>query len=328
MAIKKFSDLQQKFAIKTMPKERIKNNVEMLRNELAVLQLVDHPNIIKSHDVYEDPKSLHIVMEFSSGGELYSRLSRKKFFKEPEAADIMYKMFHSISHMHTLGVCHRDLKPENCLYDSARDDADIKLIDFGLSKRFEPGDEMESFVGSSLYLAPEVFKKRYGPECDLWSLGVIMYTLLVGYNPFQGKDTADLYKKIMKAGYSFNGEEWKRVSKEAKDLIRLLLNPDPKKRPTAAQAMDHVWFTNVRPERGVEADREILEKLTKFKYQNVLKADALRVLYLFLTSKELLKANECFRRMDAAHIGFINESELNEALQRAGLSAEHTASNL
>ena len=158
----------------------------MLQRELEILKEVDHPNIIKLYEIYEDQEYLHMVMEYCSGGELFDKVIQKVHFSEKEAASIMYKLFNAINHLHSVHISHRDLKPENCLFDSHSEDAEIKIIDFGLSTKFGEDEEssMHTLVGTPYFVAPEVLLKNYGPQCDIWSLGVIMFTLLVGHPPF------------------------------------------------------------------------------------------------------------------------------------------------
>lgn len=203
------------------------------------MKSVDHPNIIKLYDVYEDPKFLHIVQEYCSGGELFEKIIDRGNYTENEASSLMYKLFHAINHLHSQNICHRDIKPENILYKSKDTNSDIKLIDFGLSYKFGEAEEMHTIVGTSYYVAPEVLEKCYGIECDIWSLGIILYLLLAGKPPFAGSDKNDMFNKIQRCEYSMEDEVWQSVSAEAKDIIGKLICRNPKDRLTAAQAMEH-----------------------------------------------------------------------------------------
>jgi calcium-dependent protein kinase len=239
IATRKLLRARQQFAVKSIPKSRVKSDIRLLQRELRILKSVDHPNIIKLHDVYEDPKFLHLVQEYCSGGELFEKIVDRGNYTENEASSLMYKLLHAINHLHNQNICHRDIKPENILYKSKEANSEIKLIDFGLSYKFGEAEEMHTIVGTSYYVAPEVLEKRYGMECDIWSLGVILYLLLAGKPPFAGSDKNDIFNKIQNCEYSMDDEVWRSVSSEAKDIIRKLICRNPKDRLTAAQAMEH-----------------------------------------------------------------------------------------
>mmetsp|Transcript_15070 Transcript_15070/g.12785 ORF Transcript_15070/g.12785 Transcript_15070/m.12785 type:complete len:287 (+) Transcript_15070:121-981(+) len=226
----------RKFAIKIVSKEKIKKELHLLKRELVILRKLDHPNLIRFYETYQDPKFFYFVMEYCEGGELFDRLAKFKQIDETEVAKIMRKAFSAVKHIHTIGIVHRDLKPENFMFKSNDPDSELKLIDFGLSKLFgdEPDKKMKSMVGTPLYAAPEVLNGEYDERCDNWSLGVMMYVLLSGNPPFDGDNTQEIFKKIMEGKYSMNGPEFKRVSRQAKDLISKLLIKNPDKRFTAS----------------------------------------------------------------------------------------------
>ena len=154
---------------------------------------VDHPHIIKLYAVYEDAKYFHIVMELCEGGELFDRIVEKLYFSEQEAAFHFKNMLSALNHLHTNDIVHRDMKPENFLFLSKKPDAEIKLIDFGLSRKFEKQVDLSSMVGTPYYVAPEVLGGSYGKECDIWGLGVVLYTMLSGTLPFGGGSNAEIF---------------------------------------------------------------------------------------------------------------------------------------
>ena len=311
---------KQKVAIKSVLLERVKSDLQNLQRELTILKSVDHPNIIKLYEVFQDEKYIHIVMEFCSGGELFDRLEKKGRYSEKEAANLMYKLFHAINHMHTSNISHRDLKPENCLFDTKRDDAEIKLVDFGLASRFNKDLGMSTLVGTPYYVAPEIINGNYGPECDIWSLGVILYTLLVGYPPFRGENRAEIFKKVRKAKYSLTEKEFKTVSKEAKDLIKKLLNPDVKKRITAGQAMEEPWFSiMMNTTVNLPLNPEIAQRLHSFKAKSRVRIEIIKTMVNFLTETEVKTLKEAFRKLDKDHSGYISIEELQNGMQSVGL---------
>ena len=166
------------YGVKSINKVKLpKESIGTLSKEIEVLAELDHPNIIKYYETYEDENDFHIVMELCTGGELYDRIVKRKYFSEKETVDIIYKITSAISHCHANGIVHRDLKPENILYENNNENADLKIIDFGLSKKFK-GIELNSIVGSPYYVAPEILEGKYDSKCDIWAIGIIMYILL------------------------------------------------------------------------------------------------------------------------------------------------------
>ena len=245
----RITDPQIKYAVKSILKENIKSDVKLLEEELAILTEVDHPNIIKFHETYIDYRYVHIVMELCDGGELFEKIVEMHKFTEKQAAILMRKILSSVKYLHEMGICHRDLKPENFLFVDKSEDAEIKLIDFGLSKRFgtpheahQTHEKMHTIVGTPYYVAPEVLKGNYEESCDLWSLGVILYIMLCGYPPFEGDNNKEIFKRVLQQQLEFDPEDWTTISKEAKDLISKMLEKEPTKRITANDAFKHPWF--------------------------------------------------------------------------------------
>ena len=158
----------------------------------------------------------------------------------------MSKILSAIKHLHEHEICHRDLKPENFLFSDDTPDAEIKLIDFGLSKRFgtniNPKVKMQTIVGTPYYVAPEVLKGIYDEACDIWSLGIILYIFLCGYPPFEGDNNKEIFKNVLQQKLQFDPADWKNISEEAKNLIILMLDKNAKTRYTAQQCLEHPWF--------------------------------------------------------------------------------------
>lgn len=179
----------------------------MLKNEIETLHRTDHPNIAKFFETYEDEKYVHIVMELCLGGDLFDNIIKKGHFTENEAAKTMKKVLSAINYLHSLKICHRDLKPENFLFSTEGTHNEIKVIDFGLSTKFGETSDLHSVVGTPFYVAPEVLYGAYNKECDVWSLGVILYTLLVGYPPFRGETSEDIFYQVKKGKLDFKERE-------------------------------------------------------------------------------------------------------------------------
>jgi calcium-dependent protein kinase len=225
-------------AVKQIVKRKLRNPASLIA-EVEFLRECEHANIVKLLDVYENTASVYLVTELCTGGELYDRISRRGRLSDLEASSLSGQMLRAVKHMHSRGVCHRDLKPENFLYSSAAS-GQIKLADFGFAKRFD-GRLMTEKVGTSYYVAPEVLEGSYTAYCDLWSLGVIAFAMLVGYPPFEGANDYEIMTKVTSQEVSYEGKEWSIVSASALDYVRRLLTRNPLTRMSAEEAELHPW---------------------------------------------------------------------------------------
>uniref|UniRef100_A0A0G4HV92 non-specific serine/threonine protein kinase n=1 Tax=Chromera velia CCMP2878 TaxID=1169474 RepID=A0A0G4HV92_9ALVE len=195
----------RKVAVKPFIKAGAKRDrVILLKNEAEIYLSIDHPNIAKLLEIYEDDEAVYLVMEYCSGRELYSRLVEKKQYTEYIAAETTKQMLDALAYLHSHNIVHRDLKLENWLYESEGEDAPLKLIDFGFSKVWNPtmSRKMHLTCGSIHYVSPDTLSRSYTNKCDLWSLGVLVYMLLVGYQPFWGANDDELIEKICRGEYS------------------------------------------------------------------------------------------------------------------------------
>ncbi|KAA6391415.1 MAG: putative Calcium/calmodulin-dependent protein kinase type 1 [Streblomastix strix] len=253
-------------AIKFINKSNIVTDprqIESLFNEINIMKSMNHPAIISLYEVYELDDKLCLVMELVTGGQLLDKIIDRGSYSERDASQLMLSIFQAIKYMHDRGIAHRDLKPQNILYENDSPLSPIKVSDFGLSKVVDEVQMMTTCCGSPYYVAPEVLsRKGYGAECDLWSLGVIMFVLLCGFPPFFDENDMKLYEKIQKGKYEFVSPYWDPISKQAKDLISRLLIVDPKKRYTVNQALQHPWFTESLPTNSLN---ETFNKIKEMK---------------------------------------------------------------
>uniref|UniRef100_A0A8C2A6T2 Ribosomal protein S6 kinase n=1 Tax=Cyprinus carpio TaxID=7962 RepID=A0A8C2A6T2_CYPCA len=215
-----------------------------------LLRYGQHPNIITLKDVYDEGRSVYLVTELLKGGELLDKILRQKFFSEREASAVLYTITKTVEYLHAQGVVHRDLKPSNILYvDESGDPESIRICDFGFAKqlRAENGLLMTPCYTAN-FVAPEVLKKQgYDAACDIWSLGVLLYTMLTGFTPFANgpEDTPEeILARIGSGKFSLTGGYWNSVSLEAKDLVSKMLHVDPHQRLTAAQVLKHPWIVH------------------------------------------------------------------------------------
>lgn len=220
------------------------SDVDALDLEIKTMRRVSHHNIVALHEIYSFGNSFVMVLELCKGGELFDRIVEKTHYSETEARVAFAQMVEAIGHCHKKDVVHRDLKPENLLYADAHSEV-LKLADFGLASLLSDDSLLSTACGTPGYVSPEILMKcGYGRECDLWSLGVILYILLCGYPPFydERNNNAVVFNLIKNGTYSFNSPYWDSVSTDAKDLVASLLTVDPKARINAEQCFEHPWM--------------------------------------------------------------------------------------
>ena len=237
---------------KVAMKEIKKSNKDLLsdgeiKDEIDILKSLDHPDIVRIIESYNTKDSYVLVTEYCEGGELYDQVRNQ--LSETQIAVIFKQLLSGLAYLHSHNIVHRDLKLENILIQeieksktNGEDLFNIKIIDFGTARIFDNKTKPQSIVGSSYYIAPEVLNQKYGKECDLWSVGVILYMFVVGHAPFDGCDDEEITGNIQKGIYKKDDKRWKKASKDVKDLIQKLLIYSPKKRLTALQALKHPWF--------------------------------------------------------------------------------------
>lgn len=242
----KINDPEFKVAVKSVPKSMIGGSLSSIKTEFRILSCTHHPNIVRLYDAFDDCYYFHVVLEYCSGGELLEKIKKQGKITEDVTCKYMEKMLKAVNHLHENNISHRDIKPQNFLFENNSEDAELKLIDFGLSKQFKRDNidrtRMTSFVGTPLYIAPEVINGNYGEKCDVWGLGVVFYLMLTGTYPFDGPKASDIYKCVMREKVKFDSQVFAEVSILAKDLLGQMLNKDHGKRPSAKQALNHPWF--------------------------------------------------------------------------------------
>jgi calcium-dependent protein kinase len=321
----------KKVAIKSFNKKALNaKRIEFLRNEVSVYLLLDHPNVARLLDVYEDEQFVHLVMEYCAGKELYHRLVKKTRYSERDAAKATYEMLIAINYLHQHNIVHRDIKLENFLYEDGSEDATLKLIDFGFSRVWDPqsDERLQASCGSIQYVSPEVISSSgYDSQCDLWSLGVIVYMLLSGQPPFDGFED-EVLENIRLCRYSLKGQKWKNISSKGKDFVSKLLVVDPKQRMTAAEALNHPWITEVGSHPEVEVPRDVLENLRDFAQQNHLRRAALSMLAYTLTSDEITDLHDVFLSIDNDKEGTIQLSELLDVMKTKLNISEEEVGNI
>jgi len=236
----------QQVAIKIIQKPS-GSKIAMLKAEVDILTKADHPNVVRLYKVIDTEKTLYLVMELLTGGELFDRIIAKGHYSEEDARVLTITMVKAVQYLHDIGIAHRDLKPENILLKDTTDTAEIKITDFGLSKIFSDDAAgevvMKTACGTPGYVAPEVLMhENYSSQVDLWSIGVIVYILLCGFPPFYGDNDNQMFRKIKAGSYKFLAPYWDPISQDAKDFVSKLLVVDSSKRMDCEKALKHAWL--------------------------------------------------------------------------------------
>uniref|UniRef100_A0A8C5CYV3 Protein kinase domain-containing protein n=1 Tax=Gadus morhua TaxID=8049 RepID=A0A8C5CYV3_GADMO len=251
---------QKPFALKVLKKTIDK---KIVRTEIGVLLRLSHPNIIRLKEIFETETNITLVLELVTGGELFDRIVERGYYSERDAAHVIKQILEAVAYLHENGVVHRDLKPENLLYEDMSLDAPLKIADFGLSKIIDDQVPMKTVCGTPGYCAPEILRgNAYGPEVDMWSVGVILYILLCGFEPFfDPRGDQYMYSRILNCDYQFVSPWWDEVSLNAKDLVSRLILQDPRKRLTVLEALCHPWVLGkaARFSHMDTAQRKLLE---------------------------------------------------------------------
>ena len=313
------------FACKEIEKGNL-TDYETLMSEIEILLKLDHPNIIKLYDIFENEKYIYLIMELCTGGELFNKIIEKtengEIFSEREAANIFRQIILAISYCHNKKIAHRDLKPENLLLLSNDKNSPIKVIDFGMSKIYKEKNEMSDYVGTAYYISPEVLEGKYDSKCDIWSAGVILYLLLSGTLPFDGENDEEVFEKIKMKKYDFPNSEWEYISDEAKDLIKGMIC-DVNYRLDIDQVIKHNWVrklaSNAKP---WEKNTININSLKNYAQSNKLKKATINFIASRLSDKTLDKYKKSFYKIDVKCNGMLDIDEMRKAIGNRGVVEE------
>ncbi|OUM53985.1 hypothetical protein BVG19_g3323 [[Candida] boidinii] len=246
----------QKVAVKIILKTVLKGHNELAEREIKFLATLQHPNIVKLIDWFESKHSYYIVTELALGGELFDRLVQRSFYSEWDAANIIYQLLLAVQYLHDHNVVHRDIKLENILYLTKEEDSPIVLADFGVAKQLANKDEtLRGVAGSFGYIAPEIYAGEgygdlyglgsggYTKSCDIWSIGVVAYTLIGGQPPIRSESPQAFLEEVKTNNFIlFDPQYWEHISSEAKAFILSCMDIDYRRRPTIDQLLDSPWM--------------------------------------------------------------------------------------
>lgn len=318
---------KQLAAIKTIPKG--KNNLAVLKNEIDINMSMDNPNIVRIYETFQDYENIYLAMEICDGGEMFDLIIDAGNFNEDHASILMRQICRGVYYMHDHGVAHRDLKPENflltkkCIEKDPRngvplDRNELKIIDFGIAKRFNPRipdpTRFREKVGTAYYIAPEVILGEYDEKCDIWSCGVILYILLSGSPPFPGETDREIFAAIKKGRIDFRKEDFGHVSSQAKILIQKCCKTPAETRYSAKQAANDEWINHVRdlsraPVNAEEASK-LVSKFKAFSSISRFKKAALHIIAHHVNDDSIKKLRQQFAALDKDGNGELTLQEL------------------
>ena len=334
------------YAMKTINLDRVdKAQLKELRNEIKILSQLDHPNIVRLYECFEDERTMYLIMELCIGGEL----AQRKLTKEGQVVALTSQLLSAIAYCHKRGVVHRDIKLENIIFVNDERTSPIKLIDFGLSTTFSLVDDNAGSTqaadrnfkpnfgqsrlflttcGTAHYMAPEVIKGNYAKACDLWSVGVLVFMLLTGRPPFDGPDEATVFRRLQAGKASYSHPVWGKASPHAKSLVQRLLVVDPGKRLSAEDALKSPWFKRYHASRsfraGAKIEIEVVESLRKYASYSKLKKAALMVIAHNHTSEEVEELRKAFIAVDIDRTGTITFEELSTLMKKHESSGDES----
>ncbi|XP_055900405.1 myosin light chain kinase family member 4-like isoform X1 [Biomphalaria glabrata] len=238
-------------------------------NEVEIMKHLQHPRLLQLYDAFENRENFCLVMELVNGGELFERVINDDFILTEKACVMfMRQICDGVAFMHSQSILHLDMKPENILC-LTREGNRIKIIDFGLARKYDPKEDLRVLFGTPEFVAPEVVNfDRIYPSTDMWSVGVICYVLLSGLSPFMGESESETLSNVTMAKWDFTAEEFESISSEAKDFISKLLVKEPRKRMSASDCLEHQWLRRSVKREGKLLERSLSKKrLRKFVYR-------------------------------------------------------------
>jgi calcium-dependent protein kinase len=288
---------------------------EELTNEVEIFLGMDHPHVARLNDVYETSDMLYLVMECMSGGELFKRVCEKKRFSEKDAADAAWQMLLAIAYVHSHGIVHRDIKLENYLYEAPTSNH-LKLIDFGFSKVWNPDTKLHLSCGTLAYVAPEVLGQSYTSKCDMWSYGVTVFILLMGYMPFSGTETHQS-NCIKQGNWKKKPELWSKISNSAQDFLSSLLVVDVNKRLSAEQALKHDWIAkrDHMIDNLEHVDQGVADALVTFGQASHFRRACMEMMAWSLTNDERKEVRDAFLELDKDRSGAISMQEFKKVMK-------------
>ena len=301
------------YAIKQIDKNQHPDDLEIFLQEIELMKVLDHPNIVKFFQVYEDDDFFYMVLEFLDGGELIERMEESPRFNESEIKNYFWQMLLAVRYMNKRRLAHRDIKPENFMFKT-RNGKVLKLIDFGLSQCFDHKKKMKTLAGSPYYLAPEVLQQEYTYKCDVWSLGVILYEMTTGDLPFYAENNNELFELIKKGKYDTKIFKSMDISPALIDLMTRMLIVDDDDRICIEEALNHSWFNSNIKERlsGLKfLNNTMLQNMRDFTVNSQIQREMIGLMVQsFHDHEELSTLVKVFNALDTDYSGTLQKNEI------------------
>jgi len=314
-----------KRAIKRIAKKSA-SEIARVVQEVAIMKTLDHPNIIKLFETFEDDDYLYLVLEYCSGGDVLDRIISDGVMDEMSSAMVMRGMLATLNYLNANGYVHRDIKPENIMYKDSKDDqmvSQLRLVDFGYSCRSpEEGKALRTRVGSPYYVAPEVLAGNYGKECDMWSIGAMCFMLLAGIPPFFGETDAQTLRMVKEGRFVFQVSQWHSVTKGCKHFVKRCLEVDVSKRLTAIEGLEHPWLKNKFRGRVAHIRDETVERLVNFSQDHNLRRAAMLAVAFHIDGEDVKLLMDLFRGLDLNGDGLLTTDEFSTGVRSLGVDAE------
>ncbi|CAD8062104.1 unnamed protein product [Paramecium sonneborni] len=306
-------------AVKIISRSSVESETLLLQ-ETEILKNLDHPNIVKILEIFKDNQHLYLITECLDGGELIDRVKKITNYSEEIAKIYMKQILSAMIYCHERKIVHRDLKPENILFDTLDINSNLRVIDFGASEKMM-SKKLTTKIGTPYFLAPEILKSNgYDEKVDVWSCGVILYILLIGKAPFRGKNQFETLQLVQQAKIDFNAQIWKNISPDAVELIKLMIEKDPKKRISMKDAINHEWIQN-QSVITITFDEEFFRNITQFKGYNNLRVAIYQFITVQTVQKEVYqKCIETFKSLDKNGDGVLCEEEILQGMAMVNIS--------
>lgn len=312
-------DKTKRYAIKSVKLSKLtKQQLEYYKREVDILKDIDSVNIVHFFECYEGPDDIHIVTELCEGGDLVSLVEKKAGLPEESCKKFFWQAATAVNYLHHFGITHRDIKLDNFLLTSKRAEvSDLKLIDFGFATKFE-NKKLKSTVGTPYYVAPEVLDQYYSKECDIWSLGVVLYMMFFAETPFKGKNNQQIFNEIKSKPVTFKTKSKKEANADLQQLILGLLEKDAASRLSISKALQSPWFNSTIAEYSFTwkpyLTQQLLLSLKQPHKRSVFQREVIRlVVKLNQSHEQIVIRTHVFMLLDFLNNGVLNRAELREA---------------